>query len=251
MIIEQDGLRRPLNKLIDAKDLNKISYNCVRKDLLETKNILDRLNMPYSSHLQDFWTRHWEYATLIIDSEVESEMRVLDAGGTGTVFSYFLALMGCDVYTVDIDKQKVEDANALTPKLKEQAVAKINHSFQSIAKMSFPDNYFDRVFSICVIEHLNNEDQLAGLKEMARVLSPGGILAMTYDYVDLPQGKEYAGEHEGVYMHPEEVKDWIIKPSGLEVIGNVDLYKNSKIFGGRAPTDDLGSIGCLFLYKRP
>ena len=250
MLIEHDSLRRPLNKLIDAKDLDKISYNSVRKELELTKNFLNSLNMPYSSHFQDIWTRHWKYETLLIESEVEVGMRILDAGGTGTIFSYFLALMGCDVYTVDIDKQKVEDANALTPKLKEQVVVKINHSFQSITKMSFPNNYFDRIFSICVIEHLNNEDQLAGLKEMARVLSPEGILAMTYDYIDKNTVDPARIDGWHPFCSSQDVIDKLIKQSGLEVMGNEVLYENSRIFSGRAPGDVWGSIGCLFLYKK-
>ena len=244
MLIKTDGLNKPINKLIDAADMDKISYQLVSTGLQQTYSLLENTRMPYSSHLQNMWTRHWEYATLTIESEVEANMRILDAGGTGTIFSYFLTLMKCEVYTVDIDEKKVTDAIALSRKLN----LNINHLCQSITNLSFPDNYFDRVFSVCVIEHIEiYEEQIKAMQELSRVLHPGGILAMTYDY--LAKDRKPPNITGGCFFDPQEVKERLIIPSGLKVIGNSELYTQSKKFAGRAPHDEWGSIGSLFLYK--
>lgn len=244
MLLNSEVLFRPINKLIDSHDLNKISYQVISIGLLQTNDFLAATKMPYSSHLQTVWTRHWEYATLIIESEVETDMRVLDVGGTGTIFSYFLAIMKCNVHTVDIDKQKVQDAIALSKKMN----FNMNHFYQSATNLFFSDNYFDRVFSVCVIEHLlSEEEQTKAMKEMSRVLRPGGILALSYDYLD--KERKPLNTFNGCFYSPEEVEKRLIKPSGLKIIGNKKLYIDSKNFSERAPTDYWGSIGCLFLYK--
>lgn len=47
----------------------------------------------------------------------------------------------------------------------------------SVPPLPFPDNYFDSLVTFQVIEHI--EDDAAMIKEMARVLKPGGIMVMT------------------------------------------------------------------------
>jgi ubiquinone/menaquinone biosynthesis C-methylase UbiE len=47
-------------------------------------------------------------------------------------------------------------------------------------KLDFPNNYFDSVISISVIEHINNDGDAAAIKEMWRVLKPSGVLILTF-----------------------------------------------------------------------
>lgn len=44
----------------------------------------------------------------------------------------------------------------------------------SIHKMPYPDNYFDSVLLISILEHLEPEGQLPAFREIRRVLKPGG-----------------------------------------------------------------------------
>jgi ubiquinone/menaquinone biosynthesis C-methylase UbiE len=53
-------------------------------------------------------------------------------------------------------------------------------------KLPFASASFDRLASICVLEHL--DDDMQALQEMARVLKPGGIAALTVDSLSHPQG---------------------------------------------------------------
>jgi SAM-dependent methyltransferase len=47
-------------------------------------------------------------------------------------------------------------------------------------QLPYPDNSFDKVFSISVMEHLSN-NHLQALTELVRVLKPGGKLLLTMD----------------------------------------------------------------------
>jgi len=51
----------------------------------------------------------------------------------------------------------------------------------SLDKMRFEDQFFDRVFCISVIEHLPEQIAYAGMREMSRVLKKGGLLVVTVD----------------------------------------------------------------------
>src|SRR5580704_16189774 len=52
-------------------------------------------------------------------------------------------------------------------------------------KLPFADGSFDRVMSICAIEHFDDGDR--ALDEMARVLAPGGELVMSADALTLSE----------------------------------------------------------------
>ncbi len=47
----------------------------------------------------------------------------------------------------------------------------------SVPPLPFPDNHFDSLVTFQVIEHIEDDEEM--IKEMARVLKPGGIMVMT------------------------------------------------------------------------
>lgn len=226
---------RPINKLADYQDLHTVARAEIIRGLLAVRSVLDRGACAYSSPMSNSWLRFWEYSGAILEAGLDDRMSVLDAGGTGTVLSYYAALCGCNVTTIDTDHRKVSDAWATSAKLG----LEMEHKLGSVTDMSFPDDAFHRVFCICVIEHLTPEDeQKKAIRELARVLRPGGILALTFDW-----GEEAA---DLPLATVEEVEERLVEPSGLEVMGN-------KLF--HADSNDLRdtrmdyTFGALFLRK--
>jgi ubiquinone/menaquinone biosynthesis C-methylase UbiE len=87
--------------------------------------------------------------------------------------------------------------------------------------LPFADAVFDKVYSICVFEHVEND--LRALQEVARVLKPGSVAVLTVDSFSYPSGisgperdKILQQRHiRRLYRLPEAVK-WV-EDSGLVV----------------------------------
>lgn len=95
--------------------------------------------------------------------------RVLDIGcGKGWLMDAF-GRVGLVTHGVDVDPQAVEDSKMFCPD------ATIN-LFDGV-QLPYPDNYFEYATFIEVLEHVGNESAL--LNEIRRVLTRGGILALT------------------------------------------------------------------------
>lgn len=121
------------------------------------------------------WSRWWEYsfAWLELKSAARKGMRVLDIGPALTFWPFFLAGRGFETVALDKDRRikKWAEAARKSPQLK--------FVTGDIAKTGFPDNSFDAVTNISVIEH--TKDKRKVLREIFRLLKPGGKLINTLD----------------------------------------------------------------------
>jgi SAM-dependent methyltransferase len=125
-------------------------------------------------------------------------MRVLDAGfGTGRNLVYFLR-SGYQVFGVDESSAAVAQTRRLAATLAPNLPAD-NFRVEAVERTSFEDTGFDVVLSSAVLHFAHDEEQWqAMVKEMWRVLKPGGIffarLASSIgieDKVELIEGRRY------------------------------------------------------------
>ena len=112
----------------------------------------------------------------ILRGNIPAGVRVLDAGcGYGRNLVHLLR-EGCEVFALDADRAGVEHVRRLSASL---ATGLPDENFQvgQIDQMPFPDEFADVVISSAVL-HFARDDQhfLAMLKELWRVLKPGGML---------------------------------------------------------------------------
>jgi SAM-dependent methyltransferase len=102
-------------------------------------------------------------------------MRLLDFGcGPGSItIGLAHAVAPGDVVGVDIAPQQVAAARALAAAAR---VPNLRLMVGSVYDLPFPDATFDAAFSRSVLEHL--AEPLAALREVRRVLKPGGVLGV-------------------------------------------------------------------------
>ncbi|HZR50662.1 MAG TPA: class I SAM-dependent methyltransferase [Streptosporangiaceae bacterium] len=101
--------------------------------------------------------------------------RVLDVAGGDGYWAARARRRGARAVALDISERKLRRGAALSvaPGL----------VCGDALRLPFPDASFDRVMSICAIEHF--DDGARALDEMARVLRPGGELVMSADALTL------------------------------------------------------------------
>lgn len=133
------------------------------------------------------WVREnklWEYArglSCILSAPQPAEvLRVLDFGGAATIPIFFLASLGCDVLCLDIDTALTNWTNHVAKRHAWQLQASTHNL---VASPALEDcGLFDAVISFSVLEHISKLDQPPILGRLAKLLKPGGIFALTFDF---------------------------------------------------------------------
>ncbi len=235
-----------INKTLDLGDLRRGTYASLVREIDSFIKVLSQRGVRFTTYQAEFDTgwgegniwftrKLWEICTVIVQSELKPGIRILDCGGASTLFSFFLASKGFEVHTADIDWRSqgiirnAEDAAAVMH-------WKMHNIKTDMAHLPYKDGHFDRVFSVCVLEHIPRHNALKAVVEMARVLAPGGIMGLTFDYGPDAYDEKYADVGE--------LNERIVIPSGLRIRGNLDYQENPWFAERRGKT-----WGVLFLEK--
>ncbi|MFH1744856.1 MAG: class I SAM-dependent methyltransferase [bacterium] len=113
----------------------------------------------------------------VIEKYIPSDSKIiLEAGGGGGRFGLKIAeeLNNSQIIIIDIVDSALDLIKRTADKMRLNNVSILK---DDVLKLSFPDNYFDVIISDAVIQHVS--DDARAVKEMARVLKPGGILIVS------------------------------------------------------------------------
>ncbi|GAB4483178.1 MAG: hypothetical protein Kow00124_32470 [Anaerolineae bacterium] len=252
----------PLNKVSEQADLYYTDVLAAYRDILrrqsrerEMIHIVEACCLPgqVEAVTAAYWMRRshggppgasrrlwpegrWEYPWVVAHLGVEPGMRVLDVGAENSFLPIYLASLGCDVLAVDawlgsygeyftaqVLDRCVDGTFEITVTGPDGRSGRVRWQHQDATALTLPDESFDRVVCISVIEHI--PDDRAAIREMARVLRPGGLLALTtpcgpaYQQPgDHPHHKDETGRWTGdldrVYS-AEALQERLVGPSGL------------------------------------
>jgi SAM-dependent methyltransferase len=155
----------------------------------------------------------------------------VDLGGGLSGFQFTVAKGGSMVTNVDpfSDYGSMIGYDALDP---EQAIARLNRIFRTSVRLerrdlvaaALPAHSVDVVYCISTLEHLDAEARAATLREVARVLGPGGRLVLTVDlFLDLAPFTTRASNRYGTNVDLAEV----VEQSGL----TLEAGRPSELFG--------------------
>jgi ubiquinone/menaquinone biosynthesis C-methylase UbiE len=140
-------------------------------------------------------------------------LRVLDVAGGDGYWAGQARKRGAQAANIDLAGHKLTRGARLA-----SAPAQV---LGDALKLPFPDGSFDRVLSICAIEHFDDGPQ--ALSEMARVLAPGGELVMSADtlsrkalYPDLFAAHAQRYHVQRTYTHGELTE--LLAERGLDVL---------------------------------
>jgi 2-polyprenyl-3-methyl-5-hydroxy-6-metoxy-1,4-benzoquinol methylase len=157
------------------------------------------------------WFLYWEIAWLLLGNDYRSGQRLLDLGGSGSLFSCLLASRGIEVTSVDLNQDVVDRGDVIAA----ETGWPMRSLVMDMRRLSF-DERFDHAASVCVFEHLPLTGRVQASRELAEVLNPGGTFSLTFDYVNpSPTAK---------ISSPAAVHAQFVQPSGLRVRGNAEFH---------------------------
>ncbi len=148
---------------------------------------LNRAHYPWADGRfpgpQIYGSRHWEYPFAILAAELQPGMLCADVGCGRTPFTVYLASRP-NIRVTGFDPDLFSERESPTAfGVSEDFIRSTGIEFRNsgMTQLDAPDNHFDRVFCLSVIEHLDADTARKGIREMARILKPGGRLILTVD----------------------------------------------------------------------
>jgi len=164
------------NRILNYKDVDGNQDVIILDDICSK---LDAMGVPYNiDGLDDTHgklSRYWEYTQAAAAGD--GGRVVLDAGSGFSIFPAYLSRKGQKVYSTDYSYKDIREYQAAKLGLD---IINDSYTFQTL---KYPDEMFDVVYCISCIEHLKSMTDLdAALKQFQRVIRPGGLLIVSFDY---------------------------------------------------------------------
>jgi len=151
-------------------------------------------------------------------------LKALDWGCGNGHFSYFLLRQGLKVDGFSLEA----DSNALAPYLCKKfpdAYSMVTGDLDNPVHLPFPDQSFDLVFSIGVLEHVRETGgtEQASLQEIVRVLRPGGhfvcgMLPKKYSWIEFLVRSTRPDKHIHLYRYTKNDVAKMMQTVGLELV---------------------------------
>jgi SAM-dependent methyltransferase len=155
--------------------------------MLSDHSDLNARHYPWAADLypkpQVYATRMWEYPFAILSASMNPGLVCADIGCGMTPFTVYLAKTAkCDVTGFDPDifvSGERFKVFGVSQEFQNRSGLKVVRAGMDC--LPVPDSSFDRVFCISVMEHVPSTVARRGMREIARVLKPGGLAILTVD----------------------------------------------------------------------
>lgn len=194
--------------------------------LPQKRAALARLLNPLS------YPRGMEFALTLRGLKLSGNGRVLDIGSPKMLFLWLASHTSLTIHATDIMDSFIEPTSGLLSRLglSEEVGVRLHLEGQDARELAYPDELFDAVYSVSVIEHIPDTGDSAALREIARVLRPGGHVCLTVPFAaggysetwvrrDVFERRRGRGERvffQRRYDH-EALERRLVRPSGLRL----------------------------------
>jgi SAM-dependent methyltransferase len=168
---------------------------------------------------------------------------ILDIGSPKLLSLYLAKTLGADVYSTDIDDYFFTEYQTLR-QLERLSANRYHIGVEDGRKLGYDDAFFDKVFSVSVVEHIPDHGDSECLREIARVLKPGGRCMLTVPFSAEPKdqyrkGADFywssalSGTEDGSVFFQRRyseaaLHERLINPSGLQL--KQLLYVGERVF---------------------
>lgn len=162
------------------------------------------------------WFLYWEIAWLVINNRFRPGDRLLDLGGSSSLFSCYMASRGLEVVTVDLNDSLVANGDEIAAATG-WSLRNVRMDMRSLDEAALGGR-FHHVTSVCVFEHLPVVGRVEAGGQIRDLLRDGGSFSITFDYLN-PSRWARIGS-------PADVERQFVAPVGLRVRGNQIFHDN-------------------------
>jgi SAM-dependent methyltransferase len=193
------------------------------RNLAALKRTLKSLLCPI-----DLW-RYVEFPYVLSHIKNNGEfLNILDIGSPKFLSVLIAQKYNHEVIATDILPIIIEEVNWYK---RANSKGNLKGQIEDGTSLSFEDEKFSIVFSVSCLEHIGNDGDIRAIKEMARVLLPGGKLLITVPFVTTfrelwteedPMGCQVRSSEGKVffsrYYDLSSLQSRLIEPSGLKLL---------------------------------
>ena len=139
---------------------------------------LKRLALPVS-----YW-RSVEFAYVWRQLRLPPGSRILDVGSPKDLAAMLARHRNYEVVATDILPEAVESSEryARAQRLEGEGPGRVHSEVQDGRRLTYPDASFDAAYSVSVLEHIPDSGDAFAIRELARVVRPGGLIVVTVPY---------------------------------------------------------------------
>lgn len=168
-----------------------------------------------------------EFSALMRQVELKGTERALDIGCGDGLHTLLIGKKVGHVTGIDVNTAFVETARTYADRMQGRAQAEFID--QPLEKIGFPDNHFDVIFSICVIEHIDNYEEV--LQECLRTLKPGGRIVFTVDTLENISDPQlissHSQQHHVVRYFRKDTLSAVLEKTGFTGLHLEHLFRSS------------------------
>jgi SAM-dependent methyltransferase len=162
--------------------------------------------------------------------DVRPGHRVLDIGSPKLLSLFVAARLRAEVHATDLLDYFFEAYERYSRVALGRDHGRYHVASEDARELTYPSAHFQRVFALSAIEHIPDDGDSRAMREITRVLAPGGIVCLTVPWRDSGYVEEF--KHRGdpdAYWAPgdadrvffqrgydrESLERRLVKPSGL------------------------------------
>ena len=128
----------------------------------------------------NYW-RSVEYRLALEEGRFAPGERVLDVGSPKLLSLWIADRLRAEVVATDIESYFIEEYELLR-RIRRVSEDRLRLGVQDARRLDFEDASFHKVYSASVLEHIPDDGDTVAIRELARVLAPGGRCVVTVPF---------------------------------------------------------------------
>jgi len=128
----------------------------------------------------NYW-RSLEYRLVLGECRFATGERVLDVGSPKLLSLWVAEKVGARVVATDLEPYFIEEYELLR-RIRRVSEDRLRLGVQDARRLDFEDASFHKVYSASVLEHIPDDGDTVAIRELARVLAPGGRCVVTVPF---------------------------------------------------------------------